>query len=149
MKLYDPSPVEIKDLGSQFYLCEDDVGKPTAACCKAKLQELNTAVNVSVLDNLSDAELLPVQVSPVPTRSVLSFHPSQFSNWHPCAHMQAVVCTTVGLEEATQFDARCRAQSPPVPFIYSQTCGVFGQVFCDFGADFTIFDVDGAPQPLP
>ena len=41
VKLYDPTPVEIKDLGTQFYLCEDDVGKPTAESCKAKLQELN------------------------------------------------------------------------------------------------------------
>jgi hypothetical protein len=28
--------------------------------------------------------------------------------------------------------------------IYGRTCGVFGQVFCDFGPSFTIFDVNGA-----
>lgn len=62
VKLYDPSPVEVKDLGTQFYLSESDVGQPTAAACKAKLQELNTAVQVSVLDSICDADMLPVQV---------------------------------------------------------------------------------------
>lgn len=54
------------------------------------------------------------------------------------------MCTTVALVEARKYDELCRAQSPPIPLIYSQTCGVFGQVFCDFGPECTIFDVDGA-----
>jgi hypothetical protein len=62
VKLYDPSPVEVKDLGTQFFLSESDVGQPTAAACKAKLQELNTAVQVSVLDSIYDADMIPMQV---------------------------------------------------------------------------------------
>ena len=62
VKLFDSTPVEAKDLGAQFYLAESDIGQPTAAACKAKLQELNTAVKVSVLDSLSNADLLQVQV---------------------------------------------------------------------------------------
>jgi ubiquitin-activating enzyme E1 len=57
VKLYDPSPVEITDLGTQFYLTESDVGKPTAYSCKGRLQELNKAVEVSVLDKISAADL--------------------------------------------------------------------------------------------
>lgn len=61
MALYDPSPVEIKDLGAQFYLAEADVGQPTAAACKDRLQELNKAVNVGVLDSVSEAVLAGFQ----------------------------------------------------------------------------------------
>jgi ubiquitin-activating enzyme E1 len=62
VKLYDASPVEAKDLGAQFYLAQSDIGQPTAAACKAKLQELNTAVQVTVLDNISQADILGMHV---------------------------------------------------------------------------------------
>lgn len=62
MALYDPSPVEIKDLGTQFYLAEADVGQPTAAACKDKLQELNKAVTVGVIDAVSESVLAQFQV---------------------------------------------------------------------------------------
>lgn len=60
--LYDPSLVDIKDLGSQFYLTPDDVGKPTAAACKDRLQELNKAVQVLVLESLPNETLANYQV---------------------------------------------------------------------------------------
>lgn len=63
--LYDPSPVDIKDLGCQFYLTSDDVGKPTAAACKDRLQELNKAVQVGVLETISQDALANYQVCPV------------------------------------------------------------------------------------
>lgn len=63
VRLYDPSPVEIKDLGTQFYLTKTDIGKPTAHSCKTRLQELNKAVQVSVLDTISPRDL-SVQVLP-------------------------------------------------------------------------------------
>ena len=62
VRLHDPSPVEARDLGSHFYLDQSDIGKPTAAACKAKLQELNTAVNVYVVESISNKELQDVQV---------------------------------------------------------------------------------------
>ena len=60
------------------------------------------------------------------------------------SHVQVVVCTSATLKQANEYDAFCRAQKPPIPFIYAKTAGVFGQVFCDFGPDFVIFDTDGA-----
>lgn len=66
--LYDPSPVEIKDLGTQFYLAEADVGKPTAAACKDRLQELNKAVQVGVIDAVSEHVLAPFQARTLPVR---------------------------------------------------------------------------------
>lgn len=67
--LYDPSPVDIKDLGCQFYLTPDDVGKPTAAACKDSLQELNKAVQVGVLESLPNEVLTNYQVCPACLRN--------------------------------------------------------------------------------
>lgn len=55
------------------------------------------------------------------------------------------MCTSSSLKEAQQYDTFCRAQSPPIPFVYAKTAGVFGQIFCDFGPEFVVFDTNGAP----
>jgi ubiquitin-activating enzyme E1 len=69
--LYDPSPVEVKDLGAQFYLSSEDVGRPTAASCKERLQELNKAVAVAVLDHVSEQVLAEFQASSNPCSSFM------------------------------------------------------------------------------
>lgn len=61
--LHDPSPVELRDLSSQFYLSPDDVGAPTSDACQARLQELNVAVAVtSKSSEISMDELSQFQV---------------------------------------------------------------------------------------
>ena len=45
--LFDPSPAEWRDLSAHFYLTPEDVGKPRAASCVAKLAALNEYVAVS------------------------------------------------------------------------------------------------------
>lgn len=45
--LHDTEVVQLRDLGSQFYLSEEDIGANRASACQAKLQELNTAVAVT------------------------------------------------------------------------------------------------------
>ena len=48
--IYDTSLVKINDLGSNFYLSEEDVGKKNRDdACVSKLSELNPYVKVSVL----------------------------------------------------------------------------------------------------
>ena len=47
--LQDTAAVELSDLGAHFYLAEGDVGKNRAEACAAKLQELNPAVDVTVV----------------------------------------------------------------------------------------------------
>ena len=60
--LLDDGTVEARDLSAQFYLAEADVGKKRAAACRDRLQELNTAVAVSVLAGWpSDRDLLKYQ----------------------------------------------------------------------------------------
>jgi ubiquitin-activating enzyme E1 len=47
------------------------------------------------------------------------------------------------LEKAYEFDDYCHSHQPPISFIKAQVCGLFGSVFCDFGPEFTVLDVDG------
>ncbi|KAJ2174906.1 E1 ubiquitin-activating protein, partial [Coemansia sp. RSA 518] len=42
--LYDPSPVVISDLSTQFFLHQEDVGKPRAQVSAPRLAELNQYV---------------------------------------------------------------------------------------------------------
>ncbi len=51
--VHDTKQTELQDLGAQFFLSEESIGKNRAEACRAQLQELNTAVEVSA----STAEL--------------------------------------------------------------------------------------------
>ncbi|KAI3921362.1 hypothetical protein MKW92_036436 [Papaver armeniacum] len=115
--LHDEGNVELWDLSSNFIFSEDDVGKNRAVASVTKLQELNNVVLISALS------------TPLTT--------DQLSNF------QAVVFTDVNLEKAFEFDEFCRSQEPPIAFIKTEVRGLFGSVFCDFGPNFTVLDVDG------
>uniref|UniRef100_A0A0E0I623 E1 ubiquitin-activating enzyme n=1 Tax=Oryza nivara TaxID=4536 RepID=A0A0E0I623_ORYNI len=115
--LHDVKNVEMWDLSANFFLSENDIGKNRAAACVSKLQELNNAVLISAL-----------------TEELTTDHLSKF---------QAVVFTDVGLDKAYEFDDYCHSHCPPISFIKAEVCGLFGTVFCDFGPEFTVLDVDG------
>lgn len=57
--------------------------------------------------------------------------------------LQAVVFTDISLEKAIEFDDYCHNHQPPIAFLKSEVRGLFGNVFCDFGPEFTVVDVDG------
>lgn len=115
--LHDQSNVEMWDLSGNFYLTEDDIGKNRAVACYNKLQELNAAVTVSTL------------TSEITEEDLSSF--------------QVVVFTDITLEKAIQYNDFCRDHKPPIAFIKADIRGLFGSVFCDFGPEFTVFDVNG------
>lgn len=60
--LHDEQTVQLRDLSSNFFLSDDDVGKNRALACVQKLQELNNAVLVSTLSELSAPKLSEFQV---------------------------------------------------------------------------------------
>jgi ubiquitin-activating enzyme E1 len=64
-------------------------------------------------------------------------------NNHFYMYLQAVVFTDISLEKAVEFDDYCHSHQPPIAFIKSEVRGLFGSVFCDFGPEFTVLDVDG------
>ncbi|CAD5184637.1 unnamed protein product [Musa acuminata subsp. malaccensis] len=115
--LHDEGTVELWDLSSNFFFSKEDIGKNRALACVLKLQELNNAVLVSTLTGTLAKE--------------------QLSNF------QAVVFTDVSLEKAIEYDDFCHNHQPPICFIKSEVRGLFGSVFCDFGPEFSVFDVDG------
>ncbi|CAK8537841.1 unnamed protein product [Lathyrus sativus] len=115
--LHDEGNVELWDLSSNFVFSENDIGKNRAVASVSKLQELNNAVLVLSLTTQLTKE--------------------QLSNF------QAVVFTEISLEKAVEFNDYCHSHQPPIAFIKSEVRGLFGAVFCDFGPEFTVFDVDG------
>lgn len=115
--LHDEGVVELWDLSGNFIFSEDDVGKNRALASVQKLQELNNSVTISTLTT----ELTKEQLS----------------------DLQVVVFTDISLEKAIEFDNYCHKHQPPISFIKSDVRGLFGSVFCDFGPEFTVFDVDG------
>jgi ubiquitin-activating enzyme E1 len=56
--LHDNSPVQISDLGAQFFLRQDDIGKPRAAVTQPRLAELNNYVPVHVFSGALSPEYL-------------------------------------------------------------------------------------------
>ena len=57
--------------------------------------------------------------------------------------LQAVVFVDASFEKATEFDDYCHSHQPPIAFIKADVRGLFGSLFCDFGPQFTVLDVDG------
>ena len=62
---------------------------------------------------------------------------------HKRALLQVVVCTELALNKAVEIDDFCHRNA--IGFIKADTYGVFAQVFCDFGEDFIVHDVNGEP----
>nr|XP_023929383.1 ubiquitin-activating enzyme E1 1 isoform X1 [Quercus suber] len=115
--LHDEGTVELWDLSSNFIFSENDVGKNRAVASVQKLQELNNAVVVQSLTTKLTKERL--------------------------SDFQAVVFTDVNFEKAIEFNDYCRIHQPPIAFIKTEVRGLFGSVFCDFGPEFTVVDIDG------
>ena len=113
--LHDPGAVELADLSSQFFLGEADVGRPRAEACLERLAKLNPYVSTSVLAGPLDEAAL-----------------GQFG---------VVVLAGAPLDQQLRVGAACRALGAAL--IVADTRGLFGQVFCDFGAEFTVRDATG------
>jgi len=114
--LHDNSPVQIADLGAQFFLRESDIGQPRAAVTQPRLAELNNYVPVEVYAGALTAEYV-----------------AQFGI--------IVIAGGVPMADAVKINEACRAAG--VRFIMTETFGVFGYAFCDFGDEFVVVDTNG------
>lgn len=47
------------------------------------------------------------------------------------------------MDKASEFNDYCHSHQPSIAFIKAEVRGLFGSVFCDFGPEFTVVDVDG------
>uniref|UniRef100_A0AAV1TZN0 E1 ubiquitin-activating enzyme n=1 Tax=Peronospora matthiolae TaxID=2874970 RepID=A0AAV1TZN0_9STRA len=115
--LHDDGTAEMKDLGTNFFLTEQDVGYPRAFAVLHKLAELNKMVAVAVHKGGL-------------TERVVATH-------------NVVVFSHTSRQELVRWNHFCRRQSPPIGFIACDVRGAFGYAFTDFGDEFKSFDATG------
>jgi ubiquitin-activating enzyme E1 len=118
LTLYDPKPAAISDLSSQFFLHPEDVGKPRAKVTVPRVSELNpyTPVQLHPSDNITD------------DLSALKSY-------------QVVVLTDTPLKDQIKIAEYCHANG--IYIVITDTYGLFGSVFTDFGEKFTVGDATG------
>ncbi|TFK43234.1 ubiquitin activating enzyme [Crucibulum laeve] len=121
--IYDPEPVAIQDLSTQFFLRPEDVGAPRAAATLPRLAELNTYVPVRNLGGNAGDEITVDLIK----------------------GFQVVVLCGASYEK--QLEINDWTHQNGVHFIAAETRGLFGSVFNDFGAKFACVDPTGE-QPL-
>uniref|UniRef100_G3P654 E1 ubiquitin-activating enzyme n=1 Tax=Gasterosteus aculeatus aculeatus TaxID=481459 RepID=G3P654_GASAC len=117
--VHDQGVAEWRDLSSQFYLREEDLGKNRAEVSQHRLAELNNYVPVTAY-----------------TEALTEDYLTKF---------QVVVLTNSTLEEQQQLGDFCHNKG--ISLIVADTRGLFGQLFCDFGDEMLVFDTNGE-QPL-
>ncbi|XP_041129070.1 ubiquitin-like modifier-activating enzyme 1 [Polyodon spathula] len=117
--VHDSAAAEWRDLSSQFYLREEDLGKNRAETTQPRLAELNSYVSVSAYTGALTEEYL-----------------QQF---------QVVVLTNASLEEQLKIAEVCHSSG--IKLVIADTRGLFGQLFCDFGEEMIVLDPNGE-QPL-
>jgi len=118
LTLFDPQPVAIADLSSQFFLHPEDVGKPRAEVTAPRVAELNNYTPVSVHQSDTLTGDLP-----------------QLNKY------QVVVLTSTTLEDQLKIADYCHKNN--IYLVITDTFGLFGYIFTDFGKNFTIGDATG------
>lgn len=114
--VHDTKSVTITDVGSQFYVTENDIGKNRATVSLSKLQELNQHVHVSATEE----------------PNILSIA----KNFNT-----VVVTEPLGQTKLIEISNFCHSNN--ICFIATETSGVFGYIFDDFGNNFLVNDPRG------
>ena len=115
--IFDPIKVKIRDLGSNFYLSEKDIGKRRDESCIKKLQKLNKYVNVNYFKENNIENIINKIVG----------------NYNV-----VVVSEIISKKNILLLDDILRKNK--ICFIYTAVCGLASFIFTDFGPDFTIYD---------
>ncbi|XP_078589545.1 ubiquitin-like modifier-activating enzyme 6 [Branchiostoma floridae x Branchiostoma japonicum] len=123
LTVHDTKTATVADLGTQFFLREDDVkeGKNRAEASVGRLAELNPYVTVKA------------STSPLGEDTDLAF----------LKEYQCVVLTEASLDLQLKVNSFCRTQDPPIKFVSGDVYGVFCCCFCDFGDEFEVCDATG------
>lgn len=119
--LYDNDPVQISDLSTQFYLTEENLGQKRSTSCLNKLIDLNNYVQVyTIEEEPTSQKLIDLRI-------------------------KTVVVTSGTLTQMLKWNEICRENK--IHFVSANVYGVFGSIFCDFGPEFEVVDVNGeSPQ---
>jgi len=118
LTLYDPKPAALTDLSSQFFLHPEDVGKPRASVTVPRVSELNPYTPVQEYKG-----------------SDLTSDLSQLKQF------QVIVLTDTPLKDQVQIADYCHENG--IYVVITDTFGLFGTIFTDFGKNFTVGDPTG------
>uniref|UniRef100_A0A8D2BUJ7 Gonadotropin-releasing hormone receptor n=1 Tax=Sus scrofa TaxID=9823 RepID=A0A8D2BUJ7_PIG len=123
LTIHDTEKCQAWDLGTNFFLCEDDVvnSRNRAEAVLQHIAELNPYVHVT-------SSSVPLNES-----TDLSF----------LDKYQCVVLTEIKLPLRKKINDFCRSQCPPIKFICADVHGVWSRLFCDFGDEFEVLDTTG------
>ncbi|KAK1345893.1 hypothetical protein QTO34_008358 [Cnephaeus nilssonii] len=123
LTIHDVEKCQAWDLGTNFFLCEDDVVnmRNRAEAVLQHIAELNPYVHVT-------SSSLPLNET-----TDLSF----------LDKYQCVVLTEIRLPLQKKINEFCRSQCPPIKFISADIHGIWSQLFCDFGDEFEVLDTTG------
>jgi ubiquitin-activating enzyme E1 len=118
LTLFDPKPARIEDLSSQFFLHPADVGKPRADVTAPRVAELNPYTPVGI-------------------------HPARdlTSDLSQLKRYQSIVLTDTPLKD--QLKIADFAHENGIYVTITDTYGLFGTIFTDFGKNFTVGDPTG------
>ena len=115
--IYDPTLVSINDLGSNFYLKEENVANTSRADASIEqLRELNPYVTTSVISEFTD---------------------DMVTNYN-------LICVTKlfwSTQRIVSINEICRQNR--IGFILCETLGLCSYAFLDYGPNFTVKDKDG------
>ncbi|KAL1889916.1 E1 ubiquitin-activating protein [Ceratocystis pirilliformis] len=120
LSVYDPKPVTLVDLSSQFFLRDADISKPRDEVSAPRLAELNAYV--------------PIHVHKTASKTL-------DSDLTGLSKYQVVVLTDTPLKQKIAIADFCHKQN--IYVITAETFGLFGSIFCDFGNNFTVTDPNG------
>ena len=118
LTLFDPKPAAIQDLSSQFFLHPEDVGKPRAEVTAPRVSELNPYTPVVVH---SQADLT--------------------SDLSQLKRYQVVVLTDTTIQDQLTISDYCHQNG--IFVVITDVYGLFGNIFADFGKNFTVGDPTG------
>ena len=113
--LHDTDVVTNADLSTNYYVSEKDIGRNRAEVSFEKLVELNSYVKVDLCKDQLTFDLIK--------------------------NYSVVVLVDYDLEK--QIEINDSTHQNGIHFISCSTLGLVGQIFCDFGVDFTVNDPDG------
>ena len=119
--IFDPNEVVIEDLGSNFYLSINDIGKRRDESCLTKLQKLNKYVEIDYIKEISKIK----NIEDIKNKIIGNFN-------------VIIVSEILSKKNILFLDNISRANN--ICLIYSAVCGLSSFIFTDFGPKFTIYD---------
>ncbi|XP_076101717.1 ubiquitin-like modifier-activating enzyme 6 isoform X1 [Mytilus galloprovincialis] len=123
LTVQDGNVSTIQDLGTQFFLREDDV----------KQQRNRAEASVNRLSELN----------PYVSMNILTYSLEDSTDLDYLKQYQCIVLTELPLTLQLKINKFCREQSPQITFISCDVYGVFCSAFCDFGDSFEVTDING------